>query len=155
MRRLALRSSTTLLLCATPGAAIAAAGAGACASAPAPQTTLSRDLRLPAEPRVPEGRGAVIGVVADATTGFPVVGAAVYFTSDPLGGGDPPPALAGLPSDSTDGRGAFVLAPLAPGTYTVVARHLAYLSGRHVVTAHAGRVDTVVVRLREQVRLTR
>lgn len=153
----AFRSATISLLRLAVAAlsALSAAAGGACSSAPPAQTTLSRDVRIPPAPRLPDGRGGVIGVVADATTGFPVLGAAVYFTTDPLGEGDPPPSRSDLPSDSTDARGAFVLAPLAPGTYTVAVRRLGYVSERRVVAIRPGVVDSVIVRLREQVRLTR
>ncbi|HUH04601.1 MAG TPA: carboxypeptidase-like regulatory domain-containing protein, partial [Kofleriaceae bacterium] len=54
--------------------------------------------------------GAVRGVVKDASTGEPIVGATVVATSR---------ALQGQQAEITDGSGSYTLANLPPGTYEV------------------------------------
>jgi outer membrane receptor protein involved in Fe transport len=54
--------------------------------------------------------GAVRGIVKDAATGEPVVGATVVATS---------PALQGQQAEITDGSGSYNLSNLPPGTYEV------------------------------------
>ena len=133
----------------------ATAGATACFTGRPAPSTLARNVRVPRAPELPEGQGAVVGVVADSALGSAVVGASVYFTTGPLDDSDPPPVREGLPTASTDAAGGFVLAPVAPGRYTVAVRHLGFLPERRVVVLHSGGVDTVVVRLRGGMRLTR
>jgi hypothetical protein len=114
---------------------------------PAP-VALRPEVRLPTLPDTlgPEG-GTVVGVVADSALGFPVIGAAVYFTADTVVGIGFPTPLPDLPADSTDGRGGFLLRGIPPGARTLVVRDVGYRTHRQVVVVHAGVADTLVVRL--------
>lgn len=118
---------------------------------PAP-VALRPEVRLPALPPAlpdtlgPEG-GTVVGVVADSALGFPVVGAAVYFTADTVVGLGIPAPLPNLPADSTNRGGGFLLHGIPPGARTLVVRDVGYRTHRQVVVVHAGVADTLVVRL--------
>jgi len=114
---------------------------------PAP-VALRPEVRLPSLPDSRgSGGGAVVGVVADSALGFPVIGAAVYFTADTVVGIGFPAPLPGLPADSTDERGGFLLPGVPPGVRTLVVRDVGYRPHRQLVIVQAGGVDTLVVRL--------
>jgi len=109
---------------------------------------LRPEVRLPALPdSLGSAGGTVVGVVADSALGFPVVGAAVYFTGDTVVGLGIPTPLPDLPADSTDERGGFLLRGIPPGVRTLVVRDIGYRTHRQVVVVQTGGVDTLVVRL--------
>lgn len=106
------------------------------------------DVRLPKAPAVDEQHGALVGVVTDSASGFPVRDARIYFTRDSITDDTDPPTRRGdLPSDTTDAHGGFVIAGLPPGRLTLVARHLGYTTGKQIVVIHVLRVDSIVVPL--------
>lgn len=106
-----------------------------------------------AVPRVPPpapGRATIVGLVADSTTGFPVVGARVYLSADTVVGVGPATPRAGLPVDTTGTDGGFALRDVPPGRHTLASAGLDHVPTRTVVIVRAGEVDTVVLRPRRR-----
>jgi hypothetical protein len=106
-----------------------------------------------AAPHVPEpqpGQGSIVGIVADSTTGYPVVGAAVYFTSDTVVGTGAARPRTDLPRTTTDRSGGFALRDVPPGEYTLAFSDLDHFPLRTVVIVHAGLVHSVVLRPRRR-----
>lgn len=135
--------------------ALLAVAAMACGRAPRPAAP-RREVRFPRPPAVDEQRGAVIGVVTDSATGFPVVGAQVYFTSDSvISGAEVPDRRTDLPATATDRGGGFTLAPLSRGTFTLAARHIGYVTALRLVVVHPLRVDSVTIPLTGRARYVR
>jgi hypothetical protein len=127
-------------------ASLAAAG---CRQTAIP-ATVRPEARVPriAPPR--DGRGGVVGVVADSATGFPVVGAAVFFTRDSVIGVGRATPRPDLPADTTARDGSFALRDLPPGRYTLATDGLDHHPARRIVIVRAGEVDTVVLRPRRR-----
>ncbi|HEU4563550.1 MAG TPA: carboxypeptidase-like regulatory domain-containing protein [Gemmatimonadaceae bacterium] len=121
----------------------------ACSGRPRP-AALRAEVALPPAPAVGPGHTAVIGVVADSALGYPVEGAVVFFTDDTtLLAVDPRPAP-GLPVDTAGRGGGFVLRDAPAGMHALAATRIGYLPELRFVALHAGRVDTVIVRLRRR-----
>jgi hypothetical protein len=136
-------------------AALLVIAPAACGRAPRPAAP-RREAHLPRLPAVDDQHGAVIGVVTDSATGFPVAGAQVYFTSDTVvSGADVPDRRTNLPAATTDRGGGFTLAPLARGTFTLAARHIGYVTALRLVVVHPLRVDSVTIPLTGRARYVR
>jgi hypothetical protein len=92
------------------------------------------------------GRGSVVGFVADSTSGYPVIGASVYFTADSVIGVGPARPRTDLPRATTDQRGGFALRDLVPGRYTIAFADLDHFPMRQLAIVHSDQVRTVVFR---------
>lgn len=126
-----------------------------CARSPSPASP-RREVHFPPAPAVDERSGAVIGAVTDSATGFPVIGAQVYFTSDSvISGAETPAHRTDLPSSTTDRGGGFTLASLPRGTFTLAARHIGYITALRLVVVRPLRVDSVSIPLTGRARYTR
>ncbi|HEX6536196.1 MAG TPA: TonB-dependent receptor [Gemmatimonadaceae bacterium] len=101
-----------------------------------PTATGELMLVRPARPAPPsrEQRGSVSGHVTDSTSGAPVVGAAVSLEGTTF-------------VVATDGEGAYRLASVEAGEYTMVVRRLGYARVARKITVPADRDTTVDVRL--------
>ena len=98
----------------------------------------------------PTGRAHIVGVVADSATGYPVVGAAVYFTRDSVIGTGPARVRDDLPRATTDRAGGFALRDVPPGEYTLAFSDLDHFPLRAVVIVRADQVRSVVLRPRRR-----
>jgi hypothetical protein len=106
-----------------------------------------------AAPRVPvprAGRGNVVGVVADSASGYPVVGASVYFTRDSVIGTGPARVRDDLPRATTDRNGGFVLRDVPPGEYTLAFSDLDHFAMRTIVVVRADQTHSVLLRPRRR-----
>ncbi len=110
--------------------------------------TLSRDVGIPSVPAPPEGRGSVVGAMADSATGYPVWGASVFFTRDTVIGTGRATQRPDLPRDTTRRNGGFALRDVPAGRYTLATDDLDHVPIRTIVIVRAGQVDTVVLRPR-------
>jgi hypothetical protein len=97
-----------------------------------------------------DGRGTVTGIVADSASGYPVVGASVYFTRDSVIGTGPARPRTDLPRATTDRSGGFVLRDIPPGEYTLAFSDLDHFPMRTLVIVRAGLVHSVVLRPRRR-----
>ena len=96
------------------------------------------------------GTGTVVGVVADSTSGYPVVGAAVYFTRDSVIGTGAARPRDDRPQTTTDRGGGFVLRDVPPGEYTLAFRDLDHFPMRMVVVVQADQVRSLTLRPRRR-----
>jgi protocatechuate 3,4-dioxygenase beta subunit len=76
---------------------------------------------------VPDGRGAVSGVVRDASSGRPIAGAVVTLSMDILVPNAP--TIRGASRQVTDPAGRFVFTTLPAAGYTIAATKLGYFDG--------------------------
>lgn len=97
-----------------------------------------------------EGRGSVVGVVADSASGYPVVGASVYFTRDSVVGTGPARPRTDRPRATTDHAGGFALRDLPPGEYTLAFADLDHFPMRMVVVVRADQTHAVTLRPRRR-----
>lgn len=100
----------------------------------------------PVVPTPKAGTGTVRGSVSDSTSGYPVVGASIYFTSDSVVGVGVPRPRTDLPRATTDGQGGFSLRDVAPGRYTLALSDLDHFPLRMTVVVRADEVHTLVLR---------
>jgi len=97
------------------------------------------------------GLASLAGVVADSATGYPVVGASVYFTRDSVIGTGPARPRADLPRATTNTNGGFVLRDVPPGEYTLAFSDLDHFPVRTVVVLRADQTHSVTLRPRRRV----
>ena len=96
------------------------------------------------------GAGTVVGVVADSASGYPVVGASIFFTRDSVIGVSTPRPRTDLPRATTDNGGGFVLRDVPPGEYTLAFSDLDHFPIRTVVVVRSDQVHSVVMRPRRR-----
>jgi hypothetical protein len=123
--------------------------AAACQRPALPAVTQNIVLPQVAPPR--PGLGSLVGVVADSATGYPVVGASVYFTRDSVIGTGPARPRADLPRATTNPNGGFVLRDVPPGEYTLAFSDLDHFPVRTVVVLRADQTHSVTLRPRRRV----
>jgi hypothetical protein len=92
------------------------------------------------------GRATIVGVVADSTTGYPVVGASVYFTADSVIGVGTARPRTDLPRATTDRRGGFSLRDVPSGRYTIAFSDLDHFPMRRIVVLQADETRTEIFR---------
>ena len=129
-------------------AAVAAVAVVACQPPSLPAVTQGA-----AAPRVPPpktGLGSVVGIVADSASGYPVVGASVYFTRDSVIGTGPARVRDDLPRATTDRAGGFALRDVPPGEYTLAFSDLDHFPMRTVIIVRADQTHSVVLRPRRR-----
>ena len=120
----------------------------ACQSRALPAVAQHTALPQIAPPRA--GLGSVVGVVADSASGYPVVGASVYFTRDSVIGTGPARVRDDLPRATTDRNGGFVLRDVPPGEYTLAFSDLDHFPMRTVVVVRADQTHSVMLRPRRR-----
>lgn len=114
----------------------------ACRSLPATMQGGSAPVVPPPRP----GRATVRGTVSDSTTGYPVVGASIYFTADTVVGVGVARPRRDLPQATTDNSGGFALRDMPPGQYTLAMANLDHFPLRRVVVVRADEVHTIILR---------
>jgi len=122
---------------------LAAAGA-ACRSVSLPAA--EQGVAAPRIARPSPGRASIVGVVADSSSGYPVVGASVYFTSDSVIGVNAARQRTDLPRATTDRSGGFALRDVPPGRYTIAFSDLDHFPMRRVVVVRADELHTETFR---------
>ena len=126
--------------------ALAAALVAAAACRPLSLPAAVQGTAAPRVARPSPGRATIVGVVADSTSGYPVVGASVYFTSDTVVGVGTARPRADLPRATTDRSGGFSLRDVPPGRYTLAFSDLDHFPMRRVVVVQADETRTEIFR---------
>jgi len=134
---MSLRASVILSL----AVAIAAAACRPLSLPAAVQGTAAPQVARPSP-----GRATVVGVVADSASGYPVVGASVYFTSDTVVAVGTARPRTDLPRATTDRRGGFSLRDVPPGRYTIAFSDLDHFPMRRIVVLRADETRTEIFR---------
>ena len=101
---------------------------------------------VPQVARPSPGRATIVGVVADSTSGYPVVGGSVYFTSDTVIGVGTARPRSDLPRATTDRKGGFSLRDVPPGRYTIAFSDLDHFPMRRIVVLQADETRTEIFR---------
>jgi Carboxypeptidase regulatory-like domain len=129
-------------------ALLALAPLAACRSTMLP--AVEQNVAAPKVPSPADGRGSLVGIVADSATGYPIVGADVYFTRDTVLGSGPARPRTDLPRATTDRSGGFALLNVPPGEYTLAFSDLDHYPMRTIVLVRVGQVHSVELRPRRR-----
>lgn len=117
--------------------------------------TTQRGVAAPRVAPPQSGMGNVVGVVVDSASGYPVVGASVYFTRDTVIGTGVARPRTDLPRATTDNGGGFALRDVPPGGYTIAFSDLDHFPIRQVVIVRADQSHSLVLRPQRRMTSTR